>query len=150
MGGTVYASCGAGAPSLAGAPAAGWWVDDSPDPGEVEFENGTSKVEVKVTCVGGAPRFEVEGPRRDRSGRDDDRSSSPAGASSSASYDDSDGRRGGGHGSDDPPGDDSAGRSGSGHGSDDGPGDDSSYRSDDRSDDDDSGRGRGRGRGSDD
>jgi hypothetical protein len=122
--GTVYASCDAGALSLASAPAAGWWLDDSSDPGEVEFENGAQKVEVTVTCVGGAPQFFVEGPRDDGRGRgrggDDARSGAPvstAPASSSPAVDDSDGRV-----------DDS--------GSDD--------------DSDDSGHGRGRGRGGDD
>src|SRR4029450_10432807 len=45
-GGTAYPSCDPGVPVLASAPAAGWWVDDSAKPGEVEFENGTQKVEV--------------------------------------------------------------------------------------------------------
>ncbi|RFU19961.1 hypothetical protein [Geodermatophilus marinus] len=145
--GTVFASCdAAGVLSLASAPAPGWWLDDSQDPGEVEFENGTQDLEVKVSCVAGAPRFLVEGPRADSSGRgrggDDTAVGStvaPAPSSGTPSagtpsvVDDSDGRVGGGHGSDDPPGDDSAGRV-----------DDSG---DDDGDDD---RGRGRGRGSDD
>jgi hypothetical protein len=154
VGGTAYASCDGGTPSLAGAPSAGWWVDDSDDPGEVEFENGTQKVEVHVTCVDGSPRFSTEGPRADDSRREDHSATPTRTSASPGAPDDSDGRVGGGHGSDDPPGDDSAGRVGGGHGSDDGPGDDSADReragdSDDDSDDD-SGRGRGRGRGSDD
>jgi hypothetical protein len=134
--GTVWATCDTGALSLSGTPAAGWWLDDSQDPGQVEFENGTQKVEVTVTCVDGAPQFFVEGPRADDSGRGrgrDDSAATPA-PTSGPGYDDSAGRVGGGHGSDDGPGDDSRGRVGGGHGSDDGPGDDS----------------RGRGRGGDD
>src|SRR5690349_13030459 len=42
--GTVFANCGGGVPVLAGAPAAGWWVDDSSDAGHIEFENGTQKL----------------------------------------------------------------------------------------------------------
>jgi len=78
--GTAYANCTGGTPVVAGAAAAGWWVDDSSDPGAVEFENGTQKLEVHVVCIGGAPQFSVEGPR---AGSSDDESS----------------------GSDDPPGD---------------------------------------------
>jgi hypothetical protein len=122
VGGTVFASCAGGIASLAGAPATGWWVDDSAGPGEVEFENGSQKVEVRTVCVGDVPQFSVEGPRADGSGSDD-ASTSPAGPSTgfpSPTYgqDDSSGRGGGGHGSDDPPGDDSSGRGGGGHGSD--------------------------------
>ncbi|MGK5113157.1 hypothetical protein [Geodermatophilus sp. CPCC 205506] len=139
--GTVTATCDGGALSYAGAPAPGWWLDDSPRPGEVEFENGSQKLEVKVTCVDGTPQFSVEGPRDDGRGGDDSPAttapSAPSAPTTGRGYDDSDGRVGGGHGSDDGPGDDSAGRVGGGHGSDDGPGDDS-------------GRGRGRGRGGDD
>jgi hypothetical protein len=98
-------------PVLASAPAAGWWVDDPSRADEVEFENGSAKIEVAVSCAGGTPSFFVEGPR------DDGPSSAPASATGSG--DDSDGRRGGGHGSDDGPGDDSSGRGGGGHGSDD-------------------------------
>ncbi len=137
--GTVYASCDAGGLSLVSAPAAGWWLDDSQDPGEVEFENGSQKLELKIYCFDGRPQFFVEWPRDDSGGRGRGRggddsagtsvSTAPASTSPSSSspsgVDDSDGRVGGGHGSDDGPGDDSAGRS-----------DDS---------DDDSGRGRGRG-----
>jgi hypothetical protein len=134
--GTVWATCTGGALSLAGTPAPGWWLDDSLDPGEVEFENGTQKLEVEISCVGGTPQFFVEGPRDDSSGRgrggdDPPSSTAPAAPAGGAGYDDSDGRVGGGHGWDDGPGDDSAGRVGGGHGSDD--------------DGDDSGRGRGRG-----
>jgi hypothetical protein len=127
VGGTVFASCAGGSLSLGSAPAAGWWVDDSDDPGEVEFKNGTQKVEVHTVCVGSVPQFSVEGPRADDSRREDG-SSSPASPSSGSpgsssgrddSGHDSSGRGGGGHGSDDPPGDDSSGRSGGGHGSDD-------------------------------
>jgi hypothetical protein len=141
--GIVSASCESGSPQLSGAPAAGWWLDDSQDPGEVQFENGTQKLEVHVACIDGSPRFSVEGPRADDSGGDDGPSSAPArGPSSSPSSpagvtdapDDSDGRIGGGHGSDDPPGDDNGG---DGRGYDDSGGDDSGG--------DDSGKGRGRG-----
>ena len=78
-GGTVYGSCDGGLPVVASAPAAGWWLDDSSDAGQVEFQNGTPKVEVRVTCVDGVAQFSVEGPRADDSGggRDDD-DSTPA------------------------------------------------------------------------
>ena len=132
-GGTVFASCDSGTPVLASAPAAGWWIDDSPSAGEVEFRDGSQKVEVRVLCSGGVPTFSVEGPRADdRSGGDDSSpaastsssgssrsSSSGSSSSASATPDDSSGRTGGGHGSDDPAGDDSSGRGGGGHGSDD-------------------------------
>src|SRR4051794_35159197 len=104
-GGTVYGSCDGGLPVVASAPAAGWWLDDSSDPGEVEFQNGTLKVEVRVTCVDGVAQFSVEGPRADDSGggRGDGTTSAPAAPTSSTSStgDDSDGRVGGGHGADD-------------------------------------------------
>jgi hypothetical protein len=111
VGGRVLASCTDGTPALASVPAAGWWVDDSSDPGEVEFRNGTVKVEVHVVCVDGGPQFTVEGPRADSRGGDD--SSSPA--SETSGRDDSSGHGRGGHGSDDSGGDDDN----SGHGSDD-------------------------------
>jgi hypothetical protein len=122
VGGTVFASCAGNTPSLAGAPATGWWVDDPAAPGQVEFRNGTQKVEVHTVCIGDVPQFSVEGPRADGSGRDDG-STDPASPSSDAASptsgpDDSSGRDGGGHGSDDPPGDDPSGRGGGGHGSD--------------------------------
>ncbi len=117
-GGTIYASCDAGFLAVAAAPAAGWWLDDQDDHGEVEFESSTQKVEVHVVCTDGSPVFRDEGVRADENTPEDSsRSSGPA--SSSPSSDDSDGRRSGGHGSDDPPGDDSDGRRGGGHGSDD-------------------------------
>jgi hypothetical protein len=135
VGGTVFASCTGGTADLASAPAAGWWVDDSSEPGEVEFENGSIKVEVHTVCVDGGPQFTVEGPRADDSGGGSTPSTTPSSGSSSSSSpasstsgrdddsgrDDSSGRGGGGHGSDDSGGDDSGGgNSGSGgHGSDD-------------------------------
>jgi hypothetical protein len=114
--GIVSASCGSRSLAVSGAPAAGWWVDDSSDPGGIQFEDGTHKLEVQVTCVDGSPRFAVEGPRADTSGGGGSPTTAPA---STDAPDDSDGRVGGGHGSDDPAGDDSSGRSGGGHGSDD-------------------------------
>ncbi|MET0765425.1 MAG: hypothetical protein ABWY29_11200 [Blastococcus sp.] len=117
VGGTAFASCDNGVPVLASAPAAGWWVDDSARPGEVEFENGAEKVEVHVVCTPSGPQFRVEGPRTDDSRSGNDSSVPPA--SPTSGVDDSTGRVGGGHGSDDPPGDDSSGRDGGGHGSDD-------------------------------
>ena len=121
--GTVSASCASGKLQVSGAPATGWWVDDSDDPGQVEFESDRQKLEVSVTCVDGSPVFAVEGPRDDRRGGDDDQPSTAPVATDAP--DDSDGRDGGGHGSDDPPGDDSSGRGGGGHGSDDSGSDDS-------------------------
>jgi hypothetical protein len=125
--GTVTATCDGGALSYAGTPAPGWWLDDSPRPGEVEFENGTQKLEVKVTCVDGTPQFFVEGPRDDGRGRGGDDSPAtsapsapaPSTPTSGRGYDDSDGRVGGGHGSDDGPGDDSGRGRGRGRGGDD-------------------------------
>jgi hypothetical protein len=128
--GTVYADCSTGSPVLAGAPAAGWWADDSNNPGEFEFKSAGQKLEVRVSCVNGSPQFSDEGLRADHSGgRGDDgthSSSSSSASSSSAGHtsghddsgDDSSGRGGGGHRSDDS-GDDSSGRGGGGHGSDD-------------------------------
>ena len=136
--GTVFANCAGGVPVLAGAPAAGWWIDDSDDPGQVEFENGTQKLEVHVVCGPGGPEFTVEGPRGDDGGDDgsgDDGvpAVTPSPATPSADdhggADDSSGRDGGGHGSDDSGSDDSGSDdsgsddsgsddSGGGHGSD--------------------------------
>jgi hypothetical protein len=108
VGGTVYASCASGVPGVAFAPSSGWWVDDSSQPGEVEFRNGAQKVEIRMVCVDGGPQFSVEGPR------DDAGSPVPTSPAAPSSAEDSSG----GHGSDDPPGDDSTGRGGGGHGSD--------------------------------
>jgi hypothetical protein len=115
-GGAVVADCAGGSPVLAGVPAAGWWVDDSNDLGTMEFQNGAQNVEVRVACVGGAPKFTFD----DSSPSSSSSSSSPASSptSGTAGSDDSSGRSGDGHGADDPPGDDSSGRSGGGHGSD--------------------------------
>src|SRR5688500_6893331 len=121
--GTVFADCSSGSPALAGAPAAGWWADDSNNPGEFEFKSATQKLEVHVSCVDGSPQFSDEGLRADDSGRgrggDDGTHSSSSSSSASSSsaghtsgHDDSDDSSG--HGSDDSGGDDN-----SGHGSDD-------------------------------
>ena len=134
VGGTVFASCVGGVPSLAGAPAPGWWVDDSNQPGEVEFRNGTQKVEVHTVCVGDVPQFSDEGLRTDDSGRGNDSSSpatSPTGSPSPTSGRDDSGEDNSGRGS---------GSSGSGHsGSDDSGGDNSGSGSDDSGGDDSSG-----------
>jgi hypothetical protein len=100
-GGTVYADCSSGAPVLAGVPVAGWSVDDSNDPGEMEFDNGAQKVEVHVLCTDGAPVFGLD--------YSSERTSAVPYPASPTS----------GHGADDGPGDDSSGRDGGGHGSDD-------------------------------
>jgi len=98
-GGTVVAHCTAGRAEVAGAPAAGWWTDDSTEPGTVEFTDGAQKVEVRATCTAGAPSFVVEGPTAE--------SGSPAVVSPSPATEDKGGRHGGGgsgsggHGSDD-------------------------------------------------
>lgn len=108
--GTVFADCTAGQPVLAGAPAAGWWIDGSDDPAQVQFENGSQKLEVHVVCGSRGPQFSVEGPRSDEGGGDDgvavtSGSTTPAGPTGDDhrgdSGDDSSGRDGGGHGSDD-------------------------------------------------
>src|SRR4051795_3422618 len=106
--GTAYANCTSGRPVVAGAPAAGWWVDDSSSLGKVEFEDGVSRLEVRVTCVDGAPRFTSEGARavdRTTGSSSVSRSSSPSSGSPAstpsaptATTDDSGGRGGGGHG----------------------------------------------------
>jgi hypothetical protein len=116
VGGTVFASCDGAAATLASAPAPGWWVDDSSDQGEVEFRDGSQKVEIRTVCVDGGPQFTVEGPRADDGGGGGpDPGTTPAPSSpASPSADDH-----GGRGSDDGPGDDSSGRGGGGHGSDD-------------------------------
>jgi hypothetical protein len=123
VGGTVFASCDGGLLQVAAAPAAGWWVDDQDQHGEVEFEGTAGEVEVHVACADGAPAFRDEGVRSGGTTSEDPGSSSSS-APPPPGVDDSAGRVGGGHGSDDPPGDDSAGRgdgsgSGSGSGSDD-------------------------------
>ncbi len=123
-GGTAYANCTAGRPVVAAVPAAGWWVDDSNEPGKVEFERGEQKVEVRVSCVDGSPVFVL----------DDDRSSSPASSSSSSSP------ATGTSGHDDSGGD----SSGHGRGGDDSDDDSSGHgRGGDDSSDDSSGHGRG-------
>jgi len=124
--GTVYANCSGGRPVLAGVPTAGWWVHESNEAGEVEFESASQKLQVYVTCTGTTPQFSVEGPRADDGGREDATTPAPSSSSSPASPspDDHSGRDG--SGSDDSGGDDSSGRGGGGHGSDDSGGDDSS------------------------
>jgi hypothetical protein len=126
VGGTAYADCTTGLPKMAGAPLAGWRIDDSSSPGAIEFRNGPQRVEVRAACIDGAPQFASQGPRVTQPGSSSPASLSPgspwpgsssAPASPSAS-DRSGGRGGGGHGSDDPAGDDSSGRTGGGHGSD--------------------------------
>ena len=106
-GGTVFASCDGAVVTLASAPAPGWWVDDSSGQGEVEFRNGTQKVEIRAVCVDGGPQFSVEGPRADDSGGGSSPGTTPAPAPASPSADDH-----GGRGADDGPGDDSSGRGG--------------------------------------
>ena len=107
-GGTVFASCVDGAVQLAGAPAAGWEVEQYAD--HVEFRGGGQKVEVSALCSSGTPVFAVEGPRAESG--DDGTTPAVTPSSSAPVVEDS-----GGHGSDDPPGDDHGG--GGGHGSDD-------------------------------
>jgi hypothetical protein len=114
-GGTVYASCRDGSPVLAGAPAAGWAIDDSSGAGEVEFRDGTQKIEVRVDCSTGEPRFSQEGPRADGGGSDDGSVPTSAPSSSVQTASGGDDRGGGRHGSDDEPGDD---HGSGGHGSD--------------------------------
>jgi hypothetical protein len=123
-GGTVYAGCTDGQPVLAGAPVAGWGVDDSSAPDRVEFSDGVQSIEVRVDCSTGTPQFSVEGPRAGSRGGADDKSTtapavSTANSPATTTRDDSTGRAGGGHGSDDGAADDSSGRGSGGHGSDD-------------------------------
>jgi hypothetical protein len=95
-GGTVYANCTAGRPVVAAVPAAGWRVDDSNEPGKVEFDRGDQEVEVRVSCVDGSPVFVL----------DDASSSSSSRASETSGRDDDDSDRddssGHGRGGDDP------------------------------------------------
>ena len=107
-GGTVYADCSSGVPVVAGAPAAGWSADDSPDPGEVEFENGSQKVEVDVFCTDGVPTFVPDDSNSPGATAPGSPAATPAGTPSTS-----------GGGSDDPPGDDRGGDDGGGSGSDD-------------------------------
>jgi len=123
--GTVYATCGTGLPTLAGVPIAGWSIDDSNEPGKVEFENGTQQVEVRVACVDGTPKFASEGVSAEDSAATTTSTHMPPTRApeptTAAPTSDDHGGHGGGHGSDDGPGDDSGGHGGDGggHGSDD-------------------------------
>ena len=63
VGGTVSASCDGGLLQVGTAPAAGWWLDDQDQHGEVEFESPTHEVEVHVACDDGVPAFRDEGVR---------------------------------------------------------------------------------------
>jgi hypothetical protein len=96
-GGTVYATCVDGAAQLAGAPAAGWTVEKSAD--QVEFRNGSAKIEVRADCSTGSPQFVVE----DRGPAATTPEPTTSGTTSSSTADDHGGNRGGhgGHGSDD-------------------------------------------------
>ena len=97
-GGTVYATCVDGTAQLAGAPAAGWTVEKSAD--QVEFRNGSAKIEVHADCSTGSPQFVVE----DGGSAATTPASTPGGTTSSPTGgDDHGGNRkgGGGHGSDD-------------------------------------------------
>src|SRR4051794_16957573 len=58
--GTVFADCTSGTPVLAGVPVAGWSVDDAAEVGTMEFKAGTQRVEVRVSCAGGAPVFSLD------------------------------------------------------------------------------------------
>jgi hypothetical protein len=120
--GTAYANCSSGGPVVAGAPAAGWWVDDSSSVGKVEFQNGDHHLEVRVACVDGSPRFTSEGaedrPTGSPSAAPSSSPSSGSPASTPAAPTKTTDHPGGGHGADDPAGDDSSGRNGGGHGSD--------------------------------
>jgi hypothetical protein len=93
----VYATCVDGAAQLAGAPAAGWTVEKSAD--QVEFRNGSAKIEVRADCSTGSPQFVVE----DGGSAATTPASTPGGTTSSPTADDHGGNRGGhgGHGSDD-------------------------------------------------
>jgi hypothetical protein len=96
-GGTVYATCVDGAAQLAGAPAAGWTVEKSAD--QVEFRNGSAKIEVRADCSTGSPQFVVE----DGGSAATTPAPTPGGTTTSPTADDHGGNRGGhgGHGSDD-------------------------------------------------
>ena len=103
-GGTVYASCVDGTARLAGAPASGWAVESTP--GQVEFRDGSQKIEVRADCSTGSPQFVVAGPRADGGGRDDapaptTASTTPSTGADDHGGDDRGGDHGGGHGSDD-------------------------------------------------
>ena len=118
-GGRVYATCGTGLPVLAGVPVAGWWIDDSGEQGKVEFQNGTQRIEVRVACVDGSPRFATEGLETEDAATSTSAHMPPAQQPDpTAGPTTSDDHGGGGHGADDRPGDDSGGHGGGGHGSD--------------------------------
>jgi len=118
-GGRVYATCGTGLPVLAGVPVAGWWIDDSGEQGKVEFQNGTQRIEVRVACVDGSPRFATEGLETEDAATSTSAHMPPAQQPDpTAGPTTSDDHGGGGHGADDGPGDASGGHGGGGHGSD--------------------------------
>ena len=62
--GTVTVSCTSQTARLMGtSPSDGWHVDVSDSSGDevkVKFKNEKSKIQVKATCSGGVPRFQVE------------------------------------------------------------------------------------------
>ncbi len=79
--GTVFGSCTGGQLTLGSAPAVGWQVDDSPDPGSVELRAGERRVEVHAVCGPAGPTFVVQdSAARATSGRTDDapRTTAPA------------------------------------------------------------------------
>ena len=82
--GSVFTDCTTGTPVLAAVPVAGWSVDDSTDPGRIEFKSGDQRLEVTVSCLDGGVVSITH-----------DRPSAPA----TSGRDDSPGRDGGGHGS---------------------------------------------------
>jgi hypothetical protein len=93
-GGTVYASCVDGTAQLAGAPAAGWTVESAP--GQVEFRNGSAKIEVRADCTSGSPQFTVD----DGGAAATTPAPTTGSTEPSTTVDDHGGNRGG-HGSDD-------------------------------------------------
>jgi hypothetical protein len=101
-GGTVYATCVDGTAQLAGAPAAGWTVEKSAD--QVEFRNGSAKIEVRADCSTGSPQFVVEDGGAAATTPEPTTSSTTSGTTSSSTGGDDHGgdrKGGGGHGSDD-------------------------------------------------
>lgn len=76
-GGLVSATCRSGLAQVSAAPAVGWQIDElesgHDEEGKVRFErgdDGEARVEVKVACSEGTPRFSLEDDASGRGGED--------------------------------------------------------------------------------
>lgn len=93
-GGVVVATCRSGLVKVSPSPAPGWrldsWTTGSVATADVEFRNGTSKVEVHVRCGSSGPVFSVE-TGTDAGGGDDGGGSGDGGGGTSGGSDPSGG-----------------------------------------------------------